>query len=105
MTVHITFVDTGVKGCGPRGMTVSEVAELHGIDIGPTAVAGVVERVNSDVWTEDLFGEGASLDLPRQGAAAWAASCRRGRLGAELLRSCGTTTTSRPFPDWGRSCR
>ena len=61
VTVHITFVDhEGSRAVVPGrvGMTVSEVAELHGIDIGPTAVAGVVERVNSDVWTEDLFGNG-----------------------------------------------
>jgi hypothetical protein len=64
VTVHITFIDhEGSRAVVPGrvGMTVSEVAELHGIDIGPTAVAGVVERVNTDAWTEDLFGEGASL--------------------------------------------
>ena len=43
------------------GQTVAEVAEMHGIDIGPTSVGGVVSRVNTDEWTEDLFGEGAAL--------------------------------------------
>ena len=92
VTVHITFVDhegsrAGVPG--RVGMTVSEVAELHGIDIGPTAVAGVVERVNSDVWTEDLFGEGASLGYDHvKVPPAWAAKLPpRGAWELELLRN------------------
>ena len=74
---------------GRVGMTVSEVAELHGIDIGPTAVAGVVERVNSDVWTEDLFGEGASLGYDHvKVPPAWAAKLPpRGAWELELLRN------------------
>ena len=91
--MHITFVDH--EGRGPScpagvGMTVSEVAELHGIDIGPTAVAGVVERVNSDVWTEDLFGEGASLGYDHvKVPPAWAAKLPpRGAWELELLRNC-----------------
>lgn len=86
VTVHITFIDhEGSRAVVPGrvGMTVSEVADPHrdGIDIGPTAVAGVVERVNTDAWTEGLFGEGASLGydhvkfpLPASGARC----CRRG---------------------------
>ena len=92
VTVHITFVDhEGSRAVVPGrvGMTVSEVAELHGIDIGPTAVAGVVERVNSDVWTEDLFGEGASLGYDHvKVPPAWAAKLPpRGAWELELLRN------------------
>lgn len=92
VTVHITFVDhegSRVVVPGRVGMTVSEVAELHGIDIGPTAVAGVVERVNSDVWTEDLFGEGASLGYDHvKVPPAWAAKLPpRGAWELELLRN------------------
>ena len=64
VTVHITFIDhEGSRAVVPGrvGMTVSEVAELHGIDIGPTAVAGVVERVNTHAWTKGLIDKGASL--------------------------------------------
>ena len=64
ITVHITFIDhEGSRAIVPGriGMTISDVAELHGIDIGPTCGGGVVDKVHSEVWTEDLFGEGVNL--------------------------------------------
>ena len=48
--------------------TVSQVAEMHGIDIGPTAVGGVISRVNSEVWTEDLFGDVSARVAPPRAA-------------------------------------
>jgi len=40
-------------------MTLHDVAERHGIDLGPRTHAGTVQRVNSEEWCEDLYGEGA----------------------------------------------
>lgn len=31
---------------------------MNDIDLGPASVGGLVERVNSDTWTEPLYGEG-----------------------------------------------
>lgn len=64
ITVNLTFIDhEGSRATVPGrvGQTVSDVAQMHGIDIGPTANGGVRERANSEVWQEDLFGEGATL--------------------------------------------
>merc|ERR1719329_1402221 len=33
---------------------------MHGIDIGPSSSGGLVDRVNSDTWTETLYGEGTN---------------------------------------------
>lgn len=64
VTVKITFIDhEGSRAVVPGrvGMSVAQVAELHGIDIGPTSMGAPRSVVHSPNWTEDLFGEGASL--------------------------------------------
>ena len=64
VTVKIVFIDhEGSRATVPGrvGMSVAEVAQLHGIDIGPVALGGVREAVRSEKWTEDLFGEGPVL--------------------------------------------
>mmetsp|Transcript_6562 Transcript_6562/g.23428 ORF Transcript_6562/g.23428 Transcript_6562/m.23428 type:complete len:111 (-) Transcript_6562:136-468(-) len=42
-------------------MTIAQVAELHGIDIGPTSCGGPIEKVHNEVWTEALYGLGPCL--------------------------------------------
>ena len=122
ITVNLTFIDhEGSRATVPGriGQTISDVAEMHGIDIGPTAGGGVRERENSEVWSEDLFGEGATLGYdhvqlppvwlakaPRRrpffpsfppGRAAADRRCRRGPSGSSSSwRPTGTTTISRP---------
>ena len=64
ITVSLTFIDhEGSRATVPGrvGQTISDVAVMHGIDIGPTTGGGIQTRDNSEVWTEDLFGEGAVL--------------------------------------------
>jgi len=63
VTVNITFVDfEGNRQTVPArvGQTLHEVAEMYDIEVGPASVGGVYQRVNSDTWTETLFGEGAT---------------------------------------------
>ena len=43
---------------GRIGMTLYDVAKMHGIDLGPSSVGGDEFRKNSEEWTEDLYGEG-----------------------------------------------
>lgn len=62
ITVNLTFVDyegnrTSVPG--RIGQTVYDIAEMHGIELGPSSVGGIKDRVNSDTWIENLYGEGA----------------------------------------------
>mmetsp|Transcript_7351 Transcript_7351/g.10503 ORF Transcript_7351/g.10503 Transcript_7351/m.10503 type:complete len:177 (-) Transcript_7351:128-658(-) len=60
--VQLTFIDpSGARRKVPGyiGKTLHEVCEMHGIDIGPASVGGAVEKVQSDTWTEPLYGEGA----------------------------------------------
>ena len=62
VTVKLNFVDYEGKRQtvpGRVGQTIHEVAQMHGIEVGPCSVGGVKARVNSDTWTETLFGEGA----------------------------------------------
>ena len=62
VTVKLTFVDYEGKRQtvpGRVGQTIHDVASMHGIEVGPCSVGGVKARVNSDTWTEDLYGEGA----------------------------------------------
>lgn len=33
---------------------------MNDIDLGPASVGGLVEKVQSDTWTEPLYGEGPS---------------------------------------------
>ena len=64
VTVKIVFIDhEGSRAIVPGrvGMSIAEVAQLHGIDIGPISMGGAREAKRSDKWTEDLFGEGAQL--------------------------------------------
>mmetsp|Transcript_7016 Transcript_7016/g.22922 ORF Transcript_7016/g.22922 Transcript_7016/m.22922 type:complete len:152 (+) Transcript_7016:783-1238(+) len=64
VTVKITFIDhEGSRAVVPGrvGMTVADVAKLHDIDIGPVSMAGPREVIRSEVWTEELFGEGPVL--------------------------------------------
>jgi hypothetical protein len=59
----ITFVDhagTRVAVPGLIGTTLYDCATSHKIDLGPATTGAVVERVNSERWTEDLYGEGAN---------------------------------------------
>lgn len=59
--VKLTFIDpTGARRIVPGyvGKTIHETCLMHGIDIGPSSSGGPVERVNSDTWTETLYGEG-----------------------------------------------
>jgi len=76
--VKIVFIDhEGSRAVVPGrvGMSVAEVAELHGIDIGPTSVGGVREKVHSERWTEPLYGEGCVLGYDHvQIPPAWRAT-------------------------------
>mmetsp|Transcript_21018 Transcript_21018/g.32067 ORF Transcript_21018/g.32067 Transcript_21018/m.32067 type:complete len:173 (+) Transcript_21018:106-624(+) len=63
VTVKLNFVDYEGKRQtvpGRIGQTIHDVATMHGIEVGPCSVGGAVSRVNSDTWTEDLYGEGAT---------------------------------------------
>ena len=73
----------------------SELEQVFLLDSDPETCVGFdqdfvePERVNSDVWTEDLFGEGASLGYDHvKVPPAWAAKLPpRGAWELELLRN------------------
>ena len=83
ITVQLTFIDhEGSRATVPGrvGMSISDVAEMHGIDIGPTCGGGVIDKVHSDEWTEDLFGACGGREGPRA----------RARESVPKIRSAGT---------------
>lgn len=64
VTVKVTFIDhEGSRASVPGrvGMSISQVAHMHGIDIGPTAYAAAMQEFHSPEWTEDKFGFGPAL--------------------------------------------
>lgn len=75
VTVNITFIDhegSRVIVPGRAGQTVADVAQLHGIDIGPISIGAPRKVVHSSSWSEDLFGEGAGLGFDHvQVPPAW----------------------------------
>ena len=61
ITVNLTFIDhegSRVQVPARAGQTLAQVAEMHQIDIGPVVDGDPLEKVHSEVWTEDLFGNG-----------------------------------------------
>ena len=59
--VSVTFVKTSgerVPVVGMMGSTVAETAQKHGLMFEGTTTGLVHQKVQSEVWTEDLFGEG-----------------------------------------------
>mmetsp|Transcript_24862 Transcript_24862/g.36778 ORF Transcript_24862/g.36778 Transcript_24862/m.36778 type:complete len:166 (-) Transcript_24862:1393-1890(-) len=61
--VHLTFVDpSGARRQVPAfiGDTISDTAETHQIDLGPTSTGALFERKNSEEWLEPLYGEGCT---------------------------------------------
>lgn len=59
--VKLTFIDpSGARRSVPGyvGKNIHETCIMHGIDIGPSSCGGAVETVQSDTWTEPLYGEG-----------------------------------------------
>eukprot|EP00541_Cyclophora_tenuis_P015859 CAMPEP_0116547562 /NCGR_PEP_ID=MMETSP0397-20121206/3847_1 /TAXON_ID=216820 /ORGANISM="Cyclophora tenuis, Strain ECT3854" /LENGTH=160 /DNA_ID=CAMNT_0004072109 /DNA_START=89 /DNA_END=571 /DNA_ORIENTATION=- len=59
--VQLTFVDpSGARRqvTGLVGTTLHDTCVTHEIDIGPSSKGAIVEKVQTDVWTEPLFGEG-----------------------------------------------
>ena len=60
-TANITFIDhEGSRVTVPArvGQKLSAVAQMYDIDIGPTCEGDVISKKHSEVWTEDLFGNG-----------------------------------------------
>lgn len=61
--IKLNFIDSsGARRVIPGliGKNLWETAMMHEIDIGPSSCGADVERVNSDTWTENLYGEGTT---------------------------------------------
>ena len=100
ITVQLTFIDhEGSRATVPGrvGMSISDVAEMHGIDIGPTCGGGVIDKVHSDEWTEDLFGAcgGRERALARARASRSRKSGPRGRRATEGGRTAPVRASRR----------
>lgn len=64
ITVQVNFMtEEGNRTTVPglEGMSIHEVATMHNIDIGHQLCGSAVNKIHSDTWTEDLFGEGPQL--------------------------------------------
>ena len=73
-SISITFIDhvgSRVTVPGRIGQSIYDCATMHGIDLGPSCVGTVVEKIHNERWTEDLFGEGPTtgfdhIKIPRE---------------------------------------
>ena len=61
--VRVTIIDpSGARRTIPAyvGKSLYAACEMNGVDLGPSSVGAVQQKIRSDTWTEPLYGEGAT---------------------------------------------